>query len=44
LSIDVTKKPLINLVWYGLLVVLGGGGVAAWQRLRESRAVEAARG
>jgi len=37
LSVDVTRKPLINLVWYGLYVVLAGGAMAALQRLREAR-------
>ncbi len=35
LSVDVTRKPLINLVWYGLYVVLAGGALATWQRARE---------
>ncbi len=37
LSIDVTKKPLIQLVWYGLYVVLFGGLLSAWKRLRQAR-------
>jgi len=36
LSLDVTKKPLIALVWYGLYVVLAGGALAATQRLRQA--------
>jgi cytochrome c-type biogenesis protein CcmF len=36
LSIDVTRKPLINLVWYGLYVVLLGGALATVQRLRQA--------
>jgi len=36
LSIDVTHKPLIQLVWFGLFIVLGGGGLATLNRLRES--------
>ncbi|MCB1058218.1 MAG: cytochrome c biogenesis protein CcsA, partial [Acidobacteria bacterium] len=37
LSIDVTRKPLIKLVWYGLLVVLAGGLGATWSRYRQAR-------
>ncbi len=33
LAVDVTRKPLIKLVWYGLWVVLAGGIVAMSQRL-----------
>jgi cytochrome c-type biogenesis protein CcmF len=40
LSVDVTKKPLINLVWYGLYVVLAGGLLATWQRARELRILD----
>jgi cytochrome c-type biogenesis protein CcmF len=40
LSVDVTRKPLIALVWYGLYVVLAGGAMAALQRLREARLLE----
>lgn len=40
LSIDVTKKPLIQLVWGGLYVVLFGGILATVQRLREVRVRE----
>ncbi len=36
LSIDVTRKPLINLVWYGLYIILLGGALATVQRLRQS--------
>ncbi len=35
LSLDVTHKPLIKLVWYGLYVVLAGGLLALSQRLRQ---------
>lgn len=41
LSIDVTRKPLIKLVWYGLYVVLFGGGLAMVQRLRQSMKLDA---
>jgi hypothetical protein len=37
LSLDVTAKPLIGLVWYGLYVVLAGGLLAYFERLRSSR-------
>ncbi len=40
LSIDVTRKPLIKLVWYGLYIVLAGGLMATVQRLREARVRE----
>ena len=37
LSVDVTRKPLIQLVWFGLYVVILGGGLSTFQRLREVR-------
>jgi len=37
LSIDVTHKPLILLVWSGLWIVLAGGLMATANRLREAR-------
>jgi len=40
LSLDVTRKPLIQLVWGGLYVVLLGGMLAAVQRVREVRVRE----
>lgn len=40
LSVDVTRKPLIKLVWYGLYIVLAGGFMATLQRLREARVRE----
>ncbi|HVS04270.1 MAG TPA: hypothetical protein VMT16_16010, partial [Thermoanaerobaculia bacterium] len=40
LSVDVTQKPLIQLVWYGLYVVLAGGILATGQRLREALLLE----
>ena len=36
LSLDVTSKPLIGFVWYGLYVVLAGGILAFADRLRSS--------
>ena len=41
LSIDVTRKPLIQLVWYGLYLVLIGGAVATFNRLWQVRKREA---
>ncbi|HEX6862860.1 MAG TPA: cytochrome c-type biogenesis CcmF C-terminal domain-containing protein [Thermoanaerobaculia bacterium] len=35
LSVDVTRKPLIQLVWYGLYIVLLGGAVATVFRARQ---------
>jgi cytochrome c biogenesis factor len=40
LSIDLTRKPLIKLVWYGLYIVLAGGALAIWQRLKAARKVD----
>jgi cytochrome c biogenesis factor len=40
LSIDVTRKPLIKLVWYGFYVVLIGGLTAMVFRFREARVRE----
>jgi cytochrome c biogenesis factor len=40
LSIDVTRKPLIKLVWYGFYVVLIGGLIATFFRFREARVRE----
>jgi cytochrome c-type biogenesis protein CcmF len=40
LSLDVTRKPLIQLVWGGLYVVLFGGILATFQRFREMRVRE----
>jgi cytochrome c biogenesis factor len=34
--VDVTEKPLIQLVWIGLWVILMGGGLAVFQRLRQA--------
>ena len=40
LALDVTKKPLIALVWYGLYIILFGGILAGLQRLRQVRVLE----
>ncbi len=40
LALDVTKKPLIQLVWYGLYVILAGGLLAGFHRLRQLRKLE----
>jgi cytochrome c-type biogenesis protein CcmF len=37
LALDVTKKPLIKLVWWGLWVILAGGLFSTVHRLREAR-------
>jgi cytochrome c-type biogenesis protein CcmF len=37
LSIDVTHKPLIQLVWLGLYVIMAGAVMSIYQRFRESR-------
>jgi cytochrome c-type biogenesis protein CcmF len=37
LSLDVTRKPLISLVWGGLYVVLAGGILSTVNRLRQVR-------
>lgn len=42
LSLDVTQKPLIQLVWGGLYVVLLGGVLATVQRVRQARKRERA--
>jgi cytochrome c-type biogenesis protein CcmF len=40
LSLDVTTKPLIKMVWYGLYVVLFGGLLSTVKRLRQGRQVD----
>ncbi|MEO1368800.1 MAG: hypothetical protein AAFX50_16615, partial [Acidobacteriota bacterium] len=40
LSVDVTTKPLIKLVWYGLYVVLFGGLISTLKRLKHSRRLD----
>ncbi|HEV2845697.1 MAG TPA: cytochrome c-type biogenesis CcmF C-terminal domain-containing protein [Thermoanaerobaculia bacterium] len=37
LSVDVTRKPLIQLVWFGLYIILIGGILSTIQRFREMR-------
>ena len=37
LSIDVTTKPLISLVWGGFYVMMAGGLVALLRRAKDSR-------
>jgi cytochrome c-type biogenesis protein CcmF len=41
LALDVTTKPLISLVWGGLYVVLAGGILAAVNRVRQVRQLDA---
>jgi cytochrome c biogenesis factor len=36
LSVNVTEKPLLQLVWIGLYVVLADGAIAVFQRLRQA--------
>lgn len=40
LAVDVTTKPLIGMVWYGLYLMLGGGGLAMALRFRDARVLE----
>ncbi|MEM7583929.1 MAG: cytochrome c biogenesis protein CcsA [Acidobacteriota bacterium] len=40
LSIDVTRKPLINLVWYGLYIILLGGLLSTWKRFKGAQQVD----
>jgi cytochrome c-type biogenesis protein CcmF len=40
LSVDVTRKPLIQMVWGGLYVILFGGILATAQRFRQVRISE----
>ncbi len=40
LAIDVTRKPLIQLVWGGLFVVLFGGILSTVNRLRGAHQVD----
>ena len=40
LAVDVTTKPLIEMVWFGLYLMLGGGGLAMALRFRDSRVLE----
>ncbi len=44
ISIDVTRKPLIQLVWGGLYVMLIGGVLTMIQRYRQMRVLEAIEG
>jgi len=40
LALDVTKKPLILLVWIGLAIILGGGLLAMVQRTLQVRVLD----
>ena len=42
LSIDVTRKPLIQMVWFGLYIILAGGLLATISRWRGAKKLEAA--
>lgn len=39
LSVDVSRKPVVNALWLGIIVLTIGTGIAAWQRAREARAL-----
>ena len=41
LAIDVTRKPLIQLVWFGLYIILFGGLLAGWHRWQQARQYDA---
>lgn len=41
LSVDVTRKPLIQMVWGGLWIILIGGAISTSHRYREARRREA---
>jgi cytochrome c biogenesis factor len=41
LSLDVTRKPLVQLVWWGVYVALAGGLLAAVARVKQLRVLEA---
>ncbi|HEV7668049.1 MAG TPA: cytochrome c-type biogenesis CcmF C-terminal domain-containing protein, partial [Thermoanaerobaculia bacterium] len=40
LAVDVTTKPLIEMVWFGLYLMLIGGGLAMILRFRDARVLE----
>ncbi len=40
LAVDVTTKPLIQMVWFGLYLMLIGGGLAMILRFRDARVLE----
>ncbi|MDA8016987.1 MAG: cytochrome c biogenesis protein CcsA [Thermoanaerobaculia bacterium] len=40
LSVDVTRKPLIQLVWFGLYIILAGGILSTVGRYRAARKVD----
>ncbi len=42
LSLDVTRKPLVQAVWWGMYVVLAGGILALIARARQLRRLDAA--
>ncbi len=37
LAVDVTRKPLINLVWWGLYLMMGGGLISTIYRMKQAR-------
>ncbi len=40
LSVDVTRKPLIQMVWFGLYIILGGGALATLHRFRQAKRID----
>ncbi len=40
LAVDVTEKPLIEMVWIGLYLMLTGGAIAMLLRFRDARVLE----
>ncbi|MGH7337970.1 MAG: hypothetical protein ACREI7_10345, partial [Myxococcota bacterium] len=41
LSLDVTRKPLVRLVWWGVYVVMAGGLLAIAARIRQLKTLDA---
>jgi cytochrome c biogenesis factor len=41
LSLDVTRKPLVSLVWWGMYVIFAGGTLALVARARQLRKLDA---
>jgi len=35
LIINISKKPLVNLVWFGLIIIIFGAGASTYRRLKE---------
>lgn len=46
LSVDLTRKPLIQMVWFGLYIILAGGALAVigrWRQAKKADLIPAAR-